>query len=464
MDATTLGLAIKNKEIKIEEAVKMCADAIEKNEPRINALITPMVEDAFSTAKQLQTNMDEYDSPLYGVPFVVKDNICLKGKRTTCGSNMLAEYVPPYTATALEKVLGAGAVCMGKGNMDEFAMGATGDTSHFGKTRNPLDISCVPGGSSSGSAAALAAGECFFALGSDSGGSVRLPAAYCGLVGMLPTYGRVSRYGLVAHVSSMDQIGPITKNVTDCVNVMNLICGHDSKDSTSVKGKDEVFHSEKNIAGMKIAVSEVLMKCAGVAVKAAVYSAAKKLEGCGVKVEEVDLSYLSEAPSIYSIIACAEASSNLARYDGIKYGGFKDLKGDIDSVCKETRQRGFGDEVKRRIFFGSYVLSEGYEKYFLPAQRIRREISRRLDELFKDYDAILLPVSKTAAPTFVKGFSSAKEINATDIFTVTANLAQLPAISVPFGMEGELPLGVQLVGKRFDENTLFALAAALEGN
>ena len=457
MDAVALGLAIKEKRISAKEAVNLCAENIAKKDETINALITSMVDEATERAEAFC----DFNGGMSGVPFVVKDNICFKNKKTTCASAMLENYKPPYTATALQRVLDAGSICMGKANMDEFAMGATGETSHFGKTLNPLDHARVPGGSSSGSAAALKAGYCYYSLGSDSGGSVRLPAAYCGLVGMLPTYGRVSRYGLVAHVSSMDQIGPITKSVRDAAEVLNLMCAKDSHDATSVN-TGESFHVNTDVRGMKVAISEAFMDTASDVVKTNIYKAAKKLEKAGVMVREVDLSYLMEAPSVYSIISAAEASSNLARYDGIKYGGFKGIKGDIDEVCKETRRLGFGDEVKRRIFFGAHVLSDGYEKLFLPAQRKRREMAARLLELYKEYDAVILPVAKETAPYFEEGFSSAKEINATDIFTVTANLAQLPAISVPFNSYEGLPLAVQLLGRRFGENTLLALAAVLE--
>lgn len=462
MDAVALGIAIETRIISAKEAVSLCAENINKNDETINALITSMTDEALKTAEDFDKGKHESVSSLAGVPFVVKDNICYEGKRTTCASRMLENYEPPYTATALSKVLDAKSICMGKANMDEFAMGATGETSYFGKTLNPLDFARVPGGSSSGSAAALAAGYAWYALGSDSGGSVRLPAAYHGLVGMLPTYGRVSRYGLVSHVSSMDQIGPITKSVRDCAEVLNIISGKDCRDATSVDMK-ESFHADTDVKGMKVAISEIFMNPADDVVKTNIYEAAKCLEKEGVSISELDLSFMAEAPIVYSIISAAEASSNLARYDGIKYGGFKDIKGDTDSVCKETRRLGFGDEVKRRLFFGSYCLSEGYENYFLPAQRKRREMAERLQSLFEEYDAVILPVAKTVAPYFDESFSSAKEINATDIFTVTANLAQLPAITVPFGKHEGLPLGVQLMGRRFAENTLLALAKVLEG-
>lgn len=463
MDATALGIEIKNKKISIKEAVLECALNISHKEPALNAIITPMTDEAILAAEKMQDSIGGFSSILAGVPFVSKDNICLKGKRTTCASNMLYDYTPPYTATALERVLDSGCICIGKSNMDEFAMGATGETSYFGATLNPLDMSRVPGGSSSGSAAAVASGECYFALGSDSGGSVRLPAAYCGLVGMLPTYGRVSRYGLVAHVSSMDQIGPITRSVRDCANVLNLICGQDKMDATTIYMEKTAFDTDMPVNKMKVAVSSTFMKLADTVVQEAVCDAAKKLESWGVTIKEIDLSFLSQVPSVYSVISAAEASSNLARYDGIKYGGFKDLKGDTDSVCKETRRRGFGDEVKRRILFGSYVLSDGYDKYFLPALRMRKEISEKLSIVLNEYDAVLLPVAKTVAPFLNAEFSSAKEVNATDLFTVTANLAQIPAVTIPFGEAEGLPIGIQLMGKKFSENTLLALAGVLEG-
>lgn len=461
MDAAALGKAIREKKISAMEAADFCAENIKYES--INALITPMTEEALRAAEAFDKSKQEKTAALAGVPFVVKDNICYEGKKTTCASKMLEDYVPPYTATALSRVLDNKSICMGKANMDEFAMGATGETSYFGKTLNPLDNKRVPGGSSSGSAAAVAAGLAYYALGSDSGGSIRLPAAYCGLVGMLPTYGRVSRYGLVAHVSSMDQIGPVTKTVRDCAAVLNVICARDSLDATSVESA-EAFHTDTPIKNMKVAISEVFMNPADAVVKENIYEAAKALENCGVIINEIDLSFLAEAPFVYSIISASEASSNLARYDGIKYGGFKYVKGDTDSVCKETRRIGFGDEVKRRIFFGAYCLSDGYEDYFLPAQRKRREIAERLSALFNDYDAIILPAAKTIAPYFDESFSSAKEVNATDIFTVTANLAQLPAIAVPFGEYEGMPLSVQIMGKRFAENTLLALAKVLEEN
>lgn len=462
MDATALGIDIKNKRISIKEVIDQCAENISLKEGYINALISPMIDDAYERAAELQMHVDETKSALFGIPFVAKDNICMAQKRTTCASNMLRDYVSPYTATALQKVIDSGSICIGKSNMDEFAMGATGETSYFGKTLNPLDYGRVPGGSSSGAAVAVASGECLFALGSDTGGSIRLPASYCGLVGMLPTYGRVSRYGLVAHASSLDQIGPITRSVRDCANVLNLICGYDCNDATSVNVETKKFDILKSVNGMKVAISEEFMKIADERMCKMVGNAAKKLEEAGAVVEDADLSFLKDASEVYSIISCAEASSNLAKYDGIKYGGFADLAGDTDFVCKETRRIGFGDEVKRRILFGSYVLSDGYEKFFLPAQAMRRNISDRLKELLENYDCILLPVSKTTAPAFDASFSSAKEINATDIFTVPANLAHLPAISVPFGEEDGIPAGVQLIGRAFDENTILTLAKVLE--
>lgn len=463
MDAVALSIALREKKISAKEAVGLCADNIKKKEETINALITSMADEALVKAECFDNSNYKSRTGLAGVPFVVKDNICYEGRRTTCGSKMLENYEPPYTATALARILESDGICMGKANMDEFAMGATGETSYFGKTLNPLDKLRVPGGSSSGSAAAVKAGYCYYALGSDSGGSVRLPAAYCGLVGMLPTYGRVSRYGLVAHVSSMDQIGPIATSVRDVAEVLNTICGKDKFDATCVQ-TDEVFHTNKDVKGMKVAVSEVFMNPADDEVKTNIYKAVKVLENAGVKVCETDLSYLTEASQCYSILSASEASSNLARYDGIKYGGFKSLTGSTDEVCMETRRLGFGDEVKRRLFFGAHVLSDGYENLFLPALQKRREIAEKLKNLYKEYDAVILPVSKTIAPVFDDRFSSAKEVNATDIFTVTANLAQLPAITVPFGSHNMMPLGVQLMGSRFDENTLLALASILERN
>lgn len=462
MDAMALAAAIKNKEISAVEAVEECACNIKDKEDRLNALISSFVAEAKKQAKSFDEMKEKLEDVLAGIPFVAKDNICYKDKITSCASKMLQNYKSPYTATALKKVLDVNGICMGKANMDEFAMGATGETSYFGKTLNPLDERRVPGGSSSGSAAAVAAGYGWYALGSDSGGSVRLPAAYCGLVGMLPTYGRVSRYGLVAHVSSMDQIGPISKTVRDCAAVLNLICGKDKHDATTIC-TDTSFNTNRAVSGMKVAISEVFMNPADDVVKSNVYEAAKKLESSGVEIHEVDLSFLIEAPSVYSILSAAEASSNLARYDGLKYGGF-DLKMDLDNLSQESRRMGFGDEVKRRIFLGAHALSDGYEDYFIPADKKRRELAAGLNKLFENYDAVILPVSKTIAPFFDESFSSAKEVNATDIFTVTANLAQLPAISVPFGSFENMPLSVQLMGKPYEENTILALAQVLERN
>ena len=463
MDATGLGIAIRNKKISVKEAVSACAVKIENEEQKINALITDLLEDALIRAGEIEQEIyaGSCGHILAGIPFCVKDNISMKDVRFTCASRMLDRYKASYTATALEQILDAGALCMGKTNLDEFAMGSTGESSYYGATRNPFDLRRVAGGSSSGSAAAVAVGGCFFALGSDSGGSVRLPAAYCGLVGLLPTYGRVSRYGLVAHVSSMDQIGCITRSVRDSAAVLSLLAGKDRHDATTVAAGSD-FSPGEDICGYKIAVLDPESYDADESISKAVEEAAKLLEKQGADVKLYTADFMKTAERAYRIIECAEASSNLARFDGIKYGGTGVLASNIESRYALEEENGFGKEVIARIRRGRYYLSEGFEKYFCPALAERQRIMNEMRRLFSAYDVLLLPVAKDVAPFIGESKPCKEDENGPDIFTTPANMAQLPAITIPFGQKEGMPIGIQLIADRFCEKKLLTLAAVIE--
>ena len=412
--------------------------------------------------------------PLAGVPVAVKDNMCTEGLLTTCSSKILENFVPAFSAEAVLQLERAGAVVIGKTNMDEFAMGSTTETSAYGVTRNPRNPEHVPGGSSGGSAAAVAAEECFFALGSDTGGSIRQPASYCGVVGMKPTYGTVSRYGLVAYGSSLDQIGPLTKTVEDCAAVLETIASHDKKDSTSVERADTDFTSAlvKDVKGMRIGIPrDYLGEGLDSEVRDAVLAAAELLQANGAVVEELDLSLVEYAIPTYYTIAAAEASSNLERFDGIKYGyRAKDAAG-LHQMYKKTRSQGFGPEVKRRIMLGSFVLSSGYyDAYYLKALRVKAMIKKTFDDAFAKYDCILGPVAPTTAPELGRSLADPIKMYLGDIYTISVNLAGLPGISVPCGADSRgLPIGLQLIGDCFNEKKLIQTAytyeqCAKEGN
>lgn len=469
LSAVELAAKIKAKEVTVKEAVEAVFAKIEEKEEKYNCYVTLDKEGALKQAEEIQKGIENgtLTGPLAGVPVAVKDNMCTKGVLTTCSSKILQNFVPTFSAEAVILLEKAGAVILGKTNMDEFAMGSTTETSAYGVTKNPWDESCVPGGSSGGSAAAVAAGECFFALGSDTGGSIRQPASFCGVVGMKPTYGTVSRYGLIAYGSSLDQIGPLTRNVTDCAAVLELISAHDKKDSTSVEREDTDFTKAlvEDVSGMKIGIpKDYFGDGLDKDVKEAVLAAAKALEEKGAVVEEFDLSLVDYAIPAYYTIAAAEASSNLERFDGIKYGyRAEDCEG-LHNMYKKTRSEGFGAEVKRRIMLGSFVLSSGYyDAYYLKALRTKAMIKKAFDKAFEKYDLILGPAAPTTAPELGKSLSDPLKMYLGDIYTIAVNLAGLPGISVPCGKDRKgLPIGLQLIGDSFSEKKLLQTAYTYE--
>lgn len=469
LTAVELGKKIKNKEISVVEATTAYLDSLEAKEKEINAFVTVDREGALKRAEEVQKLMDEgkLAGPLAGVPVGIKDNMCMDGMLTTCSSKILGSFKPTYTATAVEKLEAAGAVVIGKTNMDEFAMGSTTETSYYGETRNPWDLNRVPGGSSGGSAAAVAAEEIPYALGSDTGGSIRQPASFCGVTGIKPTYGRVSRYGLIAYGSSLDQIGPIAKDVTDCATVLEIICGKDEKDSTSVKEANDDFTKAlvDDVSGMRIGIPrDYFGEGLDPEVKESVMAAAKVLEAKGAIVEEFDLSLVEYAIPAYYIIASAEASSNLERFDGVKYGYRTENFTDLHNMYKKTRSEGFGAEVKRRIMLGSFVLSSGYfDAYYMKALRTKALIKQAFDKAFEKYDVILGPVAPTTALKMGESLSDPIKMYLGDIYTVSVNLAGLPGISLPCGQDSSgLPIGLQLLGKHFDEKSIIRAAYAFE--
>ena len=469
MTAVELSAAIKDKKVTVREAVEVSLDAIEKREENLNCYVTVDREGALKRAEEVQKKIDDgtLTGPLAGVPVAVKDNMCTKGMLTTCSSKILGNFVPTFTADAVLRLEEAGAVILGKTNMDEFAMGSTTETSAYGVTRNPWNEGHVPGGSSGGSAAAVAAGECFFALGSDTGGSIRQPASFCGVVGMKPTYGTVSRYGLIAYGSSLDQIGPLCKDVTDCAAILEVIAGHDPKDSTSMKREDTDFTAalQEDVAGMKIGIPrDYFGEGLDPEVKASVLEAAELLKAKGAVVEEFDLSLVDYAIPAYYTIAAAEASSNLERFDGIKYGYRAEDCEELHKMYKKTRSQGFGAEVKRRIMLGSFVLSSGYyDAYYLKALRVKALIKKAFDDAFSRYDVILGPAAPTTAPELGKSLQDPIRMYLGDIYTISVNLAGLPGITVPCGVDSKgLPIGVQLIGDCFREKKLLRMAYTYE--
>lgn len=469
LTAVELGKKIKAKEVSVEEAVQAAIDAIEKKEESVHSFVTVDKEGALTRAKEVQKLIDDgtLSGPLAGVPVAIKDNMCTKGLLTTCSSKILYNFLPTYSAEAVERLEKAGAVIIGKTNMDEFAMGSTTETSAFGETRNPWNLEHVPGGSSGGSCAAVAAEECSFALGSDTGGSIRQPSSFCGVTGIKPTYGTVSRYGLIAYGSSLDQIGPVAKDVTDCATILEAISSYDKKDSTSVKRDDYHFTEAlvDDVKGLKIGIPKDYFK-EGIDedVKNAVLSAAKTLEEKGAIVEEFDLGLVEYAIPAYYVIACAEASSNLARFDGVKYGyRTKEYEG-LHNMYKKTRSEGFGAEVKRRIMLGSFVLSSGYyDAYYLKALRTKALIKKEFDKAFEKYDIILGPAAPTTAPKLGESLKDPIQMYLGDIYTISVNLAGLPGISLPCGEDGNgLPIGLQLIGDCFEEKKIIRAAYAFE--
>lgn len=469
LTAVELGRKIKAKEVTVREAVLAAYDKIDEKEAELNCYVTTTKEAALAKADEVQAKIDagELTGPLAGVPVAIKDNMCTKGVLTTCSSKILENFVPTFTAEAVINLEKAGAVILGKTNMDEFAMGSTTETSHYGATKNPWNTKHVPGGSSGGSAAAVAAEECSFALGSDTGGSIRQPSSYCGVTGMKPTYGTVSRYGLIAYGSSLDQIGPIARDVTDCATILEAIASYDPKDSTSIKRDDYDFTSAlvDDVKGMKIGIpKDYLIEGLNPEVKDAIMNAAHKLEEKGAAVEEFDLSLVEYAIPAYYVIACAEASSNLARFDGVKYGYRTPEYNELHEMYKKTRSEGFGPEVKRRIMLGSFVLSSGYyDAYYLKALRTKALIKQAFDKAFSKYDIILGPVAPTTAPEIGSSLADPIKMYLGDIYTISVNLAGLPGISVPGGFDSKvLPIGVQMIGNCFEEKKIIRAAYAFE--
>ena len=469
MSAVELAEAIKTGKTSAVDAMEAVIAQIEKEESDLNCYVTFDKEAARKAAKEAQDKIEAgtLTGPLAGVPFAIKDNMCTKGVLTTCSSKILENFIPQFDSEAVKRLIDAGAVIVGKTNMDEFAMGSTTETSYYGATKNPRNKEHVPGGSSGGSAAAVAANECFAALGSDTGGSIRQPASYCGVVGMKPTYGTVSRYGLIAYGSSLDQIGPLCKDVTDCATIMEVIAAHDPKDSTSVEREDTDFTSAlvDDVKGLKIGIPrDYFGDGLDGEVKEAVLNVAKTLESKGAIVEEFDLSLVEYAIPTYYTIAAAEASSNLERFDGVKYGyRASDYEG-LHNMYKKTRSEGFGPEVKRRIMLGSFVLSSGYyDAYYLKALRVKAMIKKAFDEAFAKYDLIICPVAPTTAPKLGSSLSDPIKMYLSDIYTISVNLAGLPGISLPCGKDSKgLPIGVQMIGDCFKEKNLIRAAYSYE--
>ena len=455
---------VKDGEVKVSELVQESFDRINRVDGKIGAFLS-LNEDAFEQAKRMDEIAKHEANPLFGLPIGVKDNIVTKGMTTTCGSKFLENFVPAHDATVVERLHEAGAVTIGKLNMDEFAMGSSNENSAYKPVRNPWNTKHVPGGSSGGSAAAVAAGEVLFSLGSDTGGSIRQPAAYCGVVGLKPTYGLVSRYGLVAFASSLDQIGPLTRTVEDNAYLLSAIAGHCEMDSTSanVNQTDYTQALTGDIKGLKIAVpKEYFGEGISEGVKENIRAAIKKLESLGATVDEVSLPNSKYALATYYLLASSEASSNLARFDGIRYGVRAEADA-LEDVFKYSRAQGFGDEVKRRIMLGTYALSSGYyDAYYKKAQQARTLIKQDFDQVLANYDVIIGPTAPT--PAFELGAQNDDPVTmyANDILTIPINLAGVPAISVPAGLVDGLPVGLQIIGKHFDEATIYRAAHAFE--
>ena len=469
LTALELGKKIKAGEITSPQATEAVIKQIKAVEEQVHSYVTLDEEGAMKRAKEVQAQIEAgtLTGPLAGVPAAIKDNMCTKGMRTTCSSKILENFVPTYTAEAVLNLEKAGAVILGKTNMDEFAMGSTTETSAYGVTRNPWNTEHVPGGSSGGSCAAVAANECFYALGSDTGGSIRQPSSFCGVTGIKPTYGTVSRYGLIAYGSSLDQIGPVAKDVSDCAAILEAISSHDLKDSTSMARTDCDFTSalKDDVKGMKIGIpSSYFGEGLDEEVKAAILKAADILKEKGAVVETFDLGLVDYAIPAYYVIASAEASSNLSRFDGVKYGyRTKEYEG-LHNMYKKTRSEGFGPEVKRRIMLGSFVLSSGYyDAYYLKALRTKALIKKEFDQAFSKYDVLLAPASPFTAPKLGESLKDPLAMYLGDIYTVAVNLCGLPGITVPCGKDAAgLPIGIQMIGDCFKENNLFRAAHAYE--
>ena len=460
---------LKNKEITVKEITQAYIDRINEKEKDIQAFVTILTEEAKKKAEEIQNKIEsgEITGEFAGIPIGIKDNICTKGIKTTCSSKMLENFISPYDATVMEKINNENMINLGKLNMDEFAMGSSTEHSYFKKTRNPWNLNKVPGGSSGGSAAAVAANMVPWALGSDTGGSIRQPASFCGVVGLKPTYGLVSRYGLVAFASSLDQIGPITKDVKDSAILLNVIAGHDKKDTTSVdmEKKDYTKALKNDVKGLKIAVpKEFFGEGINSEVKENLEKAIEKYKELGAQVEEISLDVAKYALATYYIIACAEASSNLGRFDGIRYTYRTEKFGNLKELYKKTRSEGFGPEVKRRIILGTYVLSSGYyDAYYKKAQQVRTLVTNQFNKAFENYDVILTPTSPIVSFDLGSKTDNPLEMYLADICTVSINIAGLPAISIPCGVNSDgMPVGMQLIGNRFCEETILNAAYTYE--
>ena len=458
---------LDRKRMSSVELTQAVLDRIHSVDDQTRAFVTVTEELALEQAHKADARIAARDaSPLAGIPMQLKDNICTRGVATTCASRMLEVFVPTYDATVTRRLYDQGGVLVGKGNLDEFAMGSSTENSAFFSTHNPWDLDRVPGGSSGGPAAAVAAGECFYSLGSDTGGSIRQPAALCGVVGLKPTYGLVSRYGLVAFASSLDQIGPLTRDVTDCALVLNAIAGHDPSDSTSIKGEvpDYTKALTGEIAGLRIGVpKEYFAKGIEPGVEEAVRDAIRVFERLGATVEEVSLPHTTYALAVYYIIAPSEASANLARYDGVKYGYSASHAESMWDALEKTRQEGFGPEVKRRIMLGTYALSAGYyDAYYLKAQKVRTLIRREFEEVFERLDVLVTATSPSVAFKLGEKTTDPIQMYLNDVFTQPANIAGIPAISLPGGMVDGLPVGLQIMAPHLGEETLLRAAHAYE--
>ena len=479
LTALELGAAIKKGEVSTVEASRAALDTIAAQDKALNAFITVTGERTLERAEKLQAGAREAESPLYGVPMAIKDNICTRGIKTSCASKILGDFAPPYDAAVVERLARAGAVSLGKLNMDEFAMGSTSETSYYGPVRNPWDLERVPGGSSGGGAAAVAAGLGWYAVGSDTGGSIRQPASYCGVTGIKPTYGTVSRYGLIAYASSLDQIGPLCRDAADCAAVLDVLMGHDRRDSTSLPGLDSGWKGSGprvdyghllagltgDIRGLRIGLPG---DCFGDGLdgetRSAVLAAADVLNSRGAEIAPLPFPALKYAVPAYYIIAAAEASSNLSRYDGVKYGWRAGEYEGLAELYRKTRTQGFGAEVKRRILLGTFALSSGYfDAYYKKALQVKAVIKDAFDRAFQRCDLLLTPVAPAAAPRLGESLSDPLSMYLSDIYTVPANLAGLPALSMPCGFDGRgLPIGAQLVGPCFGEGTLLNAAHAFQ--
>ena len=467
LTALQLGEAIKKGDVSIPEVTRAALDAAKAKNGENNAFITLTEEEALRRAEELQKGVKEAESPLYGVPMAYKDNICTKGVKTTCSSKILGDFQPPYDATLVERLTAAGAVSIGKLNMDEFAMGSTSETSYYGPVKNPRDLERVPGGSSGGAAAAVAAEECWYTIGSDTGGSIRQPASYCGVTGMKPTYGTVSRYGLIAYASSLDQMGPVAKDAADCAAVLDAVMGKDPRDGTSLEGEygGLLRNLTGDISGMTVGIP---VDCFGdgldETVRRQVLAVSDVLKARGAQVKEFSFPVMQYVVPTYYIIAAAEASSNLSRFDGVKYGWRAEGYEDLTDLYNKTRTEGFGAEVKRRILLGTFVLSTGYyDAYYKTALQVKAVIKKAFDDAFRQCDVMLTPVAPTTAPKLGESLNDPLQMYLSDIYTVSLNLAGLPGISIPCGTDGQgLPIGAQLIGPALGEQAVLNAAHAFQ--